>query len=126
MSTEIYNKLRIIPIVFIIISLFIIGVNIINAYKSANDDVIEEERKSVEKSISDEYNDLLLDINKAAYLELIMIPDISETIAERIIEYRVDSGGFKKLEELLLIDGITKENYGKIIQYLTIKNEIYF
>lgn len=59
----------------------------------------------------------LISINSATLTELIKLPGIGETIANRIIEYRKDSS-FKYLEELKNVSGIGDKMYEKIKQYI--------
>ncbi|MEW6171184.1 MAG: helix-hairpin-helix domain-containing protein, partial [Candidatus Omnitrophota bacterium] len=48
-----------------------------------------------------------LDLNKANYEELVNLPQIGETLAKNIIDYRTTYGFFKNLEELRQIKGIS-------------------
>lgn len=63
-----------------------------------------------------------LDLNRANFEELLTLPGIGPTIAQRIISYRYEKGNFKKLEELLKIKGIGKKKLEKLKPYLTIKD----
>ncbi|MGQ9476904.1 MAG: ComEA family DNA-binding protein [Candidatus Bipolaricaulia bacterium] len=47
-----------------------------------------------------------LDLNTASFAELLRLPGIGPTLAERIITYRERNGPFRSLEELLHIRGI--------------------
>lgn len=47
-----------------------------------------------------------VDINTAAWTELSQIPEIGETLARRIIDYREQHGPFRRPEELLAVPGI--------------------
>lgn len=55
-----------------------------------------------------------LNINKATKEQLIKLPGIGETIAERILEYRKERGNFTKIEQLSEIKGIGKNKLEKI------------
>ena len=50
--------------------------------------------------------DYRLDMNKATKAQLMDLPGIGETIADRIISYRSQNGDFTSTNDLLLIDGI--------------------
>lgn len=63
----------------------------------------------------------LLDINKASFQELILIPNITEARAASIVIYREQNGNFSTLDELLLVKGIGVSTLEKIKPYLTIK-----
>ncbi len=62
-----------------------------------------------------------VNINKATKEELHSINGISESIAEKIIEYRETSGEFKSIEEIMLVSGIGTKTYEKIRDFITIK-----
>lgn len=48
----------------------------------------------------------LLELNNASFTELVRLPGIGPTLAERIILYRERNGPFRSLEELLNVKGI--------------------
>ncbi len=60
----------------------------------------------------------LVDLNTAGKEELVLLPEIGPVLAERIIEYRTSSGGFRSREELLRVKGIGEKKYSKILPYL--------
>lgn len=49
-----------------------------------------------------------LDLNSASFTELLRLPGIGPTLAERIVLYRERHGPFRSLGELLNIKGIGK------------------
>lgn len=55
-----------------------------------------------------------ININTATLDELQRIPHIGEKLAERIIEYRTVNGPFRRVEHLMLIDGISDKRFRKI------------
>ncbi len=59
-------------------------------------------------------------INRATAADLDSLPDIGPRTAERIIEYRQINGGFKSLEELMMVEGIGEKRFSKIKPYLKI------
>lgn len=61
------------------------------------------------------------DLNKADKETLVNIPGIGEKLAERIIAYRREQGGFKDLEELKKIKGMNNYRREKIKDYLYVK-----
>ena len=64
-----------------------------------------------------------LNLNTASKDELMLIDGIGEVIAERIIEYRDNNGGFSSMSQLMEINGIGQSKFEKFSQYLYIENE---
>ena len=62
-----------------------------------------------------------ININSATKEELFSINGISETLADKIIEYREVNGQFKSIEEIMLVSGIGIKTYEKIRDFITIK-----
>ena len=127
-----YKKLFVIPVVIIIVSLYLIGVNLINRIDRVDDikDAVptsdtlaaepkteEQEDAEVEK-IADKIN-----INTATESELILLDGIGETLARRIVERREEIGEFTSLDQLLEIEGLGESKYNRIKKYITIENQ---
>ena len=55
-----------------------------------------------------------LNLNAATLDQLETLPGIGRKVAERILEYRTKSGGFKKIEELMNVKGIGEKSFLKI------------
>lgn len=55
-----------------------------------------------------------LNLNAATLDQLETLPGIGRKVAERIVEYRAKSGGFKKIEELMNVKGIGEKSFLKI------------
>jgi comEA protein len=55
-----------------------------------------------------------VNINTALKEELVTLPGIGETLAERIIAYREENGPFQKTEELLNVNGIGEQKWEAI------------
>jgi competence ComEA-like helix-hairpin-helix protein len=55
-----------------------------------------------------------VDLNRADKYLLMEVPGIGEKLAGRIIEYRLEQGLFKDIEDLKKIKGITGYRYEKI------------
>lgn len=55
-----------------------------------------------------------LNLNAATVDQLETLPGIGRKVAERILEYRTKSGGFKKIEELMNVKGIGEKSFLKI------------
>jgi len=56
----------------------------------------------------------IVDLNSASLGDLESLPGIGRRTAERIIEYRQKSGGFKKIEELMNVKGIGEKSFLKL------------
>ena len=55
-----------------------------------------------------------LNLNSATVAQLETLPGIGRKVAERILEYRSKSGGFKKIEELMNVKCIGEKSFLKI------------
>lgn len=60
----------------------------------------------------------LISINSASMNELMTLPGIKDALANRIIQYRQQNGGFKSLEELMEVKGIGEAKYNKIKEFI--------
>ncbi|MBQ3574014.1 MAG: helix-hairpin-helix domain-containing protein [Clostridia bacterium] len=129
-----YKKLIVIPIVVIIISLYLIGVNLINridrvddlqdalptgaeALTEADTKTAEQEEEELSK-IKDKIN-----INTATKSELMLLDGIGETLAQRIIERRETVGEFTSIDQLFEIEGMGEKKYNGIKDYITVENQ---
>lgn len=121
LNDKLFKQLAIIPISVIITSVFITGVNLVKRYENSYDFVEEEDKEFLEYTGKDENVTFLLDINTASFMDLRTLPGIGDTMAERIVEYRFDAGGFKELKELLLLDGMNSKKYEELLPYVTIE-----
>ena len=61
-----------------------------------------------------------IDINTATSEQLQIIPGIGPSIAQRIIDYRTQNGGFKTVEELKNVDGIGDKTFEKMKPYIIV------
>jgi competence protein ComEA len=52
-----------------------------------------------------------VNLNTASVSQLEGLPGIGKAVAERIVEYRQKSGGFKKVEELMNVRGIGEKSF---------------
>jgi len=60
----------------------------------------------------------LVDINKAEWLELAELPDIGETLAQRIVDSRQTQGAFRDHDDLRRVRGIGPRTLEKMKPYL--------
>jgi competence protein ComEA len=57
---------------------------------------------------------LLINLNTATAAELQRLPGIGPALAKRIVEFREKRHGFKRVEELLAIPGISEKKWQAI------------
>jgi len=55
-----------------------------------------------------------INLNTATLDQLETLPGIGRKVAERILEHRAKSGGFKKIEELMNVKGIGEKSFLKL------------
>ena len=61
-----------------------------------------------------------LNLNTATVDQLETLPGIGQKTAERIIEYRTKSGGFKRIEDLMNVKGIGEKSFLKLKPLVTV------
>jgi competence protein ComEA len=54
---------------------------------------------------------LALNLNTASIRELESLPGIGPALAKKIVELREKKGGFKRIEELLAVPGISEKRW---------------
>jgi competence protein ComEA len=62
----------------------------------------------------------LVNINTATAEQLNGLPGVGAKLAARIIDYRQKNGGFKKVEDLMQIQGIGEKNFLKLKPLITV------
>lgn len=61
-----------------------------------------------------------IDIASAEAEEFMALPGIGEVLAQRILAYREENGGFTSVEDLLNVEGIGKKRFEDILDLITI------
>ena len=65
----------------------------------------------------------VVNINSADASELALLPRVGPSVAERILDYRKENGPFKKIEDLMLVQGIGEKTFQLLKPYLAISGE---
>ena len=121
LNIKLYKKLRIIPIVLIIVSI-IIGINLIKNNENSFIDSIEKNHAHFDITYNNYKDENVLELNSASFKELCTLPGVGSEIAERIVAYRIDAGGFTEEKELLLIKGISESLFENILPFVVVDN----
>jgi competence ComEA-like helix-hairpin-helix protein len=61
-----------------------------------------------------------LDLNTATFQQLQQLPTVGPVAANAIVTFRIKSGPFRKVEDLLAVKGFTKKRLAKIRPYITV------
>jgi competence protein ComEA len=65
----------------------------------------------------------VVNINSADASQLALLPRVGPSVAERIVDYRKENGPFKKIEDLMLVQGIGEKTFQLLKPYLAISGE---
>jgi competence protein ComEA len=65
-----------------------------------------------------------IDLNTATAAELQRIPGIGPSMAERLIAYRQENGGFHSVEDLLQVSGIGEKKYEKMKSFVKVGGQV--
>ena len=64
---------------------------------------------------------LVLNLNTATLMELETLPGVGPVLARRIVDFREKKGGFRRVEELLVIPGISERKWRVIKDKVEVK-----
>jgi len=65
---------------------------------------------------------LALNLNTASIRELEALPGIGPALAKKIVEFRQKKGGFKRIEELLAVPGISEKRWRVLKELVYVGN----
>jgi competence protein ComEA len=65
---------------------------------------------------------LVLNLNTASTRELEALPGIGPALAKKIVEFREKKGGFKRIEELLAVPGISEKRWRVLKGLVYVRN----
>jgi competence ComEA-like helix-hairpin-helix protein len=77
--------------------------------------------KEIEPDIIEVPSDVKIDLNAASLAQLEKFPGIGFIHAQRIVNYRAESGPFKELDDLQKVPGLTLEMVEDLHAYLTVE-----
>ena len=63
---------------------------------------------------------LSLNLNTATIQQLDQLPGIGPALAKRIVEFREKKGGFRRVEELLAVPGISERRWQTLRKLVTV------
>jgi competence protein ComEA len=64
---------------------------------------------------------LVLNLNTASFEELDRLPGVGPVLARRIIEFREKRGGFRRVEELLAISGMSERKWQVVRKLVVVR-----
>ncbi len=64
---------------------------------------------------------LALNLNTATVQQLQALPGVGPVLAKRIVEFRQKKGGFKRVEELLAVPGISEKKWKVLRERVEVK-----
>ena len=64
-----------------------------------------------------------ININTASAAELESLPRVGPKVAQRIVDFRTKNGGFKKVEEIMKVQGIGEKVFEQIKDLITVGGE---
>jgi competence protein ComEA len=64
-----------------------------------------------------------VNINTASASELETLPGVGPKVAQRIIDFRTKNGGFKKIEEIMKVQGIGEKVYEDLKDLIAVGGE---
>ncbi len=62
-----------------------------------------------------------VNINTASVDEMVKLPGVGPSTADKIVQYRKDSGGFKNIEELMDVNGIGEKKFERMKPYVKLR-----
>ena len=75
---------------------------------------------AAEKQAAAGGTDKLININSADAVLLAKLPQVGPKMAQRILDYRKSSGGFKRVQDLMKVKGIGEKVFAKLQPLITI------
>lgn len=87
-----------------------------------NQSIYEPGEKPAQTStVSEKITSGTININTASASQLMRLPGVGQATADKIINYRASSGGFKSIEEIMNVSGIGEKTFEKMKQFITVE-----
>ena len=80
-------------------------------------------RRNLEPGNGELPNDLIVNLNEATQAELNLLPGVGEKLANDILKYREEVGGFESINELMNIRGIKEGRLLSLKKHLTVNEK---
>ena len=80
-------------------------------------------RASTQRTDTELPNELIVDLNDATQAELNLLPGVGEKLANDILRYRDEIGGFQSVDELMNIRGIKEGRLLSLRKYVKVNRE---
>ena len=95
---------------------------LIDSLQALEDSIDTDDYSTDKKNTSkNELKEKSININTATKEELMAIPGIGDKISDKIIIYREEHGGFKRIEDIMNVKGIKKKKFEKMKAYITVE-----
>ena len=76
---------------------------------------------ALEETVDYDAEDGKININTASKRLLMTLDGIGAKMAERIIDYRTENGGFETVEDIMKVSGIGYDTFLKLKDYITVE-----
>ncbi|MBO4934489.1 MAG: helix-hairpin-helix domain-containing protein [Clostridia bacterium] len=102
---------------FALAAVFIAAAVFLAVRRFSSGDLVFKPTSSTAKTVETEW---VVNINTASAEELMMLDGIGEALAERIIDYRDEHGGFESVWDVVNVSGISRNMFNKIYEHITV------
>ena len=82
---------------------------------------VGEKIGNIANTAGENQENLLTNINLASKIELLDLPGIGETYAERIIQHREENGPFETIEDIMKVKGIGESKFNDLKDKITVE-----
>jgi len=63
-----------------------------------------------------------IDLNSATVTELMQLPRVGAKTAERMVQFRKQHGGYRRIEEVMNVQGIGEKSFVRLRPFLTVSH----